>query len=222
VEGITSREKPHDTRFYDLTNQQFERLLVVEYAGQKMYGGRNRNIWKCQCSCGQITYVQTQHLTSKRIRSCGCLAKDELSARRKTHGKSKTSIFSIYNNMIKRCLDIKDGGHPSYGGRGIKVCERWLESFENFYEDMGDRPSNEYSIDRVNNNGNYSKENCRWATKTEQNNNTRQNVLIEYNGEIKTASQWSKVTNIPVEKILYRYKKKWDLDKVFDPRNQRW
>lgn len=130
----------------------------------------------------------------------------------KTHGKTKTPEFKSWQNMKDRCLNKRSSMFHYYGGRGVAVCQRWMK-FENFLKDMGARPSNEHSLDRIDNNGNYEPKNCRWATHIEQHNNQRGIKLIKYRGEIKTRSQWARIFRIKVTTFDERLKRGWTLHK---------
>jgi len=126
---------------------------------------------------------------------------------------AKTLIYLIWIAMKKRCNNPNDRGYKNYGGRGIKVCEAWL-SFENFFEDMGERPPN-MSLDRVDNNGDYCKENCKWSTRKEQNRNTRRSILITINGEIKSLPEWCGELGVEYNKARKRLYRGWPIEEVF-------
>lgn len=167
----------------DLSGDVFGRLTVIRRADSD---GRPR--WECECSCGNKCTPRGSDLKFGRSNSCGCLRKEATSDRAATHRLSESSEYNIWNLMHHRCGDPRSDAYQNYGGRGISVCERW-SVFENFMADMGRRPSPSHTVDRYpNNDGNYGPGNCRWATRTEQANNTRQNRLVEYRGRMLTLS----------------------------------
>lgn len=156
----------------DLLNQRFGRLVVVLRASN----GSNRNSrWKCSCDCGQEIIVPRYNLLSGNTTSCGCLRREKPNNLRHGHARKTgdSSEYKSWRAMKSRCLNPRDKVYSYYGGRGILVCERWRISFDNFLVDMGLKPSRDYTIDRLNVNGNYEKENCIWATRLEQSLNRR-------------------------------------------------
>lgn len=174
--------------FKNLEGQRFGRLFVLEPV--ENFGGMRK--WRCVCDCGAIVEVRGAHMSAGRSKSCGCLNAEMASARAKTHGQSHlTPEYRTWCHIRARCNDPKDISYKYYGAKGIKVCEHWSK-FENFFSDMGKRPSTDHSIDRKDNLGDYSKDNCRWATEVEQQNNKSSNVFIEYAGKRLTISQWDR------------------------------
>lgn len=127
----------------------------------------------------------------------------------RTHGLTKSREYRIYCLMKGRCRNPNTPGYKNYGGRGIKVCDRWINSFENFLADIGNSPSNEYSLDRINNDGNYEPGNCRWATRKQQTNNKRGNSIIEHNGIKLTVAQWAEKLNMNPDLIYRRLYRGW-------------
>lgn len=159
----------------NLYGKKFNRLTAIRPVGTNKY---NNVAWECVCDCGGITTLTASYLSQGTIKNCGCLQKEVVTKVLTTHSKSKrgriTPEYACWNNMKSRCYSPKWPAFKHYGGRGIRVCERWLLSFENFLADMGERPSNKHSIDRFpNNDGNYEPSNCRWATRKEQSSNQR-------------------------------------------------
>lgn len=186
-------------RLADLTGHAFGRWLVLrpcEYDGNAGY-----RKWLCRCSCGTERDVSGRALRSGISTSCGCS--------RRTHGRSKTSEYGIWRNMRSRCRNPRDPKFSDYGSRGITVCVRWDDSFEAFLSDMGERPSPDLSIDRINNDGNYEPGNCRWATASEQINNTRRNKCLTVDGRTLTATQWAREVGLDPATVLGRVEQGW-------------
>lgn len=159
----------------DLKGKKFGRLTVIE----RVENDKTQSKWKCVCECGIVRFVLGTCLRTGHTKSCGCLAAERSAESKLIHGqasrKNETAEYRIWIGMTKRCRNERNAAWKNYGGRGIKVCERWL-IFENFFEDMGRRPSDGHSLDRINVDGNYEPSNCRWATSTEQARNTRLNI----------------------------------------------
>lgn len=165
----------------DLTGQKFERLTVLSLADTIKGVVR----WNCICECGKTVVVRTGNLRNGHTKSCGCISMEKLLERSVTHGMSKSPEFWSWWGMQERCYNPKCVKYPVYGGRGIKVCDRWLgkDGFQNFLEDMGGRPSKGYTVERDDANGDYETKNCRWATNEEQSLNKRSTIRVWYKGE---------------------------------------
>lgn len=209
-----AREELHYYR--DLTNMKFGRLKVVKY----LYTKQKKAIWLCQCDCGNSINVNAGALTSGNTKSCGCLkhdiAKKHYSQLNKKHGMKNTKIYKKWLAIKKRCSKQYTKDYKNYGGRGIKVCDEWKNDFMNFYNwaiENGYRE--DLTLDRIDVNGNYEPNNCRWITNLEQQNNKRNNRYIEYNKEKHTISEWSRLTGINKNTLLQRINRKIDKNKIF-------
>lgn len=180
----------------ELTGQRFGRLIVESKNSIRALSGNIR--WDCVCDCGNRTTVVGYSLVRGDTTSCGCYAIETTKERETVHGMTSTAEYRSWKAMIRRCTNSNDKSYSDYGGRGITVCDRWMNSFEAFYQDMGNRPSVDHSLDREENDKGYYKENCRWATRIEQNNNKRNNTLHNYNGQEYSIKQ---LAELPEAKI---------------------
>ncbi|HYE77550.1 MAG TPA: hypothetical protein VEI97_06165 [bacterium] len=190
---------------------EFGKLVVEEYEG--------KGLWWCRCECGsRKLYARAVLTRPKGYRSCGCARYDW----RKTHGATGTSEHIVWNMMRRRCSDPNYNRYADYGGRGIRVCRRWLgpEGFANFLADMGKRPSPAHKLDRIDNEGDYTPQNCRWATAKEQQRNMRSNHLVTYGGETRCLSEWAEVLGVHVATLAYRVKN-WPLERAMTAAVQR-
>jgi hypothetical protein len=158
----------------------------------------------CRCDCGQEKAIDPASLVHGRTTSCGCERRSAISRATTKHGMSRTKEHMVWRSMKQRCTDINASNYAQYGGRGISVCDEWMNSFEAFIADMGMMPTHNSSIERENVNGNYEPANCRWATPVEQANNQRRNRTLTYLGRTQTIAQWARELNIPADRIYGR------------------
>ena len=194
-----------------IAGERYGRLVAVRQNGFIQYPSRKSVLWECVCDCGSVVTKPLSSLRSGYASSCGCLVKE--GGNRRTHGMSKTTEYHSWASMVSRCRCNRNTDYHLYGGRGIAVCERWIDSFENFISDMGMKPSKKHSIDRIDNNAGYSKENCRWATPAMQSRNKRNNRIIEFNGERKVIADWASDLGINFASLLERMEK-WPLHRA--------
>lgn len=188
-------------RIKDLSNKKFGRLLVKKYVAV----GTNGAIWECLCDCGEVCYVSSSGLLSGHTKSCGCLVKESHPS---VHNKSGTRLYNIWRGMKERCYNENTVHYNSYGGRGIVICDEWTDNFVSFYNwAIQNGYSDNLTIDRIDNNGNYEPSNCRWTTQKEQMNNTRSNHLITFNGKTQTIAQWSEELGINYQTIQGRIRR---------------
>lgn len=179
-----------------LSGSVFGRLTAIK----KDHQDSNKHwIWECRCSCGNITLIYATNLVRGLTTSCGCFRK-EVGSNRATHGQARvdhrTSAYRSWCSILQRCTNPKNRKFKDYGGRGIGVCDRWVNSFENFFEDIGAKPDGKYSVGRIDNDGNYEPGNCRWETPEQQSRNRRNNIWIEYDGMRKVVLDWAIYLNV--------------------------
>lgn len=204
--GIFYGVKGGNVRLKNLVGQRFGRWIVIERAANI---GRHV-CWLSRCDCGTERPVSSTNLVKGISKSCGCYHISVVS----THGLHDSPEYGHYLAMKQRCNNPRTSGYKHYGGRGIQVCQRWLDSFSNFYIDMGTRPSPEHTVDRLDPNGNYSPDNCRWATLSEQANNTRSSRFVEFQNKTQTVSQWAKHLGVSKSLISYRLNSGWSIEKT--------
>jgi len=203
----------------DFTPETFGRWTTL---GPKFWlprGGKGEHIsfQVCECSCGNASVVMCNSLKSGNTKSCGCFNRQRAAETHTKHGLSRAPEYDIWKDMKDRCGNPNNKRCQDYGGRGIRVCDRWLDpesGFANFYTDMGPRPSNKHSIERNSVNGDYCPENCRWATWSEQARNKRSNVMITYNWKTQCVAAWAEELGIPGKNICRRLKAGWTAEKA--------
>ena len=189
----------------DFTGKKYGRLTVVSRTDRK--SGHNW-IYLCKCDCGNFKEVSTSNLTGGSVKSCGCLSYENRKKSRPKHGMARDRLYHLYYGIRYRCYNTNSAEYNRYGGRGIKMCEEWKNSFESFKSWSLDNGYNkDLTIDRIDNNGNYEPSNCRWVDRFVQQNNTRRNKFYEYNGELLTLSQLAQKYNFNVQTLFHRLKK---------------
>lgn len=194
----------------DLANQRFERLVAKRMVGKD----RRRSIlWECICDCGNIVIVPSRELLRSHKKSCGCLKETY----KFKHGYSDHPLYDCWVAIKSRCLKPNDPKYKDYGGRGITICEEWKNDFCSFLEwALANGYNKCLTIDRINNNGNYTPQNCRWTTRKVQQNNTRHNKYLEYNGETKTLAQWCELLKLNRSTIDNRLSHGYSVTEAFE------
>lgn len=194
------------------SGDKFGRLTVINEElkiGVKRY-------FKCLCECGKEKKIHIGVLRNGMTRSCGCLVKENIkkvNEGNRVHSMSKDRIYRIWTGMKQRCLNENNDRFKDYGGRGVKLSDEWV-IFENFYKDMHETYSKNLTLDRINNNGDYCKENCKWSTKKEQSRNMRTNNLISFNGKTLTITQLAEINGLKVKTLETRIKRGWGIEKA--------
>ncbi len=199
----------------DITGKKFGRLFVI---GFSHISKRRASYWYVKCDCGTKKITQGSHLKNGRTKSCGCLHRQITSKIMREimfkHGMKETPIYRVWTDMKQRCLNPNRPKYKNYGGRGIKVCDRWL-NFENFYKDMGEKPKNK-SLDRIENNGDYTPENCKWSTQKQQCNNRQDNVVLSYKGDIFSVAEWGEKLKMNSKKLYKRIYRGWSVERTLE------
>ena len=195
----------------DLTGQKFGRLTVKGRLENRDKNGRV--VWRLLCDCGNEVVFDAGRFKYGNTASCGCLRKELVGDDHRTHGLSKTPIYNCWLSIKKRCYNEQNQDYHLYGGRGIRVCDRWMK-FENFYADMGERPEG-MSIDRIDYNGDYTPENCRWATATQQARNKRNTKVVEYGGITKPIRDFCDELSLNASTVMTRLNQQhWTVDRA--------
>lgn len=191
----------------DLLNKRFGKLTVIEYLGSK----DNRTIWGCICDCGTYKTVQGKLLMNGKVKSCGCLHST-------INNLSKHRLYHVLQGVKNRCYNVNHNAYNRYGGRGITVCEEWLNDFQTFYDwSMNNGYQDDLSIDRIDNNKGYSPDNCRWVDRKTQQRNRRTAINITIDGETRCLSEWCELLNLKyatVHKRLTKYG--WSIEKALE------
>lgn len=198
---------------YDLTGQRFGRLTVIRRVESRP--NRHEARWECLCDCGNIHYAETYQLTHGVCKSCGCYRKEVTAELKKSHGQAGTRIYGIYKGIHSRCYNKNFKAYPRYGGRGIKMCNEWRNDFQAFHDwAMTHGYRDDLTIDRIDNDGDYCPENCRWVSMKIQANNTRRNVIAEYNGEAHTAAEWEDLYGLKQGYVAGALRRGWSIEEI--------
>lgn len=201
------------SRKIDLTGKRFGNVVVVrEDKSGTSHDTEKRLRWICRCDCGKEWSVRGSNLKAGNTKSCGCLSKSQ----HLTHGLYGSPEYYTWKSMIQRCTNSKAKNYNHYGGRGITVCDSWMV-FENFYKDMGARPSNKHTLDRINNSKGYESGNCRWATMLQQSRNTRSCVYVCFNGRQMSLSEAIEASGLKESTVRGRRSLGWPEDSLFLP-----
>lgn len=209
--------------YKDITGKTFGRLHVIERTEKRTNG--KGVIWLCECECGNVAYVSAAMLLSGNTKSCGCLQRDVTIQRSTKHGFAPDGnverLYKTWQSMKQRCTNPKNTEYQNYGGRGITICEEWLNSYLKFREWAyangynENAPHLQCTIDRIDNNKGYSPDNCRWVDMKTQSNNKSTNHYITYNNETHTLAEWERLTGISRSVITCRIKRGWSVEKTF-------
>lgn len=204
--------------FKELSGERVGRLFVLSGCGKDKFGN---SLWNCECDCGGRVVVSSGKLLSKTrpTRSCGCLQREATAERNRknaTHRDVQSAEYNSWKGMKQRCTNKKDRNYFRYGGRGIAVCQRWLDSYEAFLKDMGRSPSCKHSIERVDVNGNYEPSNCVWATIKTQNRNTRRTQRFIYKGELMSLPDLCDLVGKSKPTVVVRLKLGWTIEDALE------
>ena len=195
--------------YKNLVGNRFNYLTIIKFK----YIKNKTSYWICKCDCGKEKIIKGSSVITNITKSCGCLKSENA----KTHGDTKTSEYISWKSMKARCFNPNIKQYKNYGGRGITVCDEWKNSFIHFIKDMGNKPAKNYSIDRVNVNGNYCKENCRWSDSKTQNRNKNNNIKVTYKGVTKLLIEFCEELNLKYSLMLYRISRfNWKVEDAFE------
>ena len=203
----------------NIAGQKFGRLTAIKRNGKD---NQDLTLWLCKCECGNKITTRLSNLTTGATKSCGCLQKDIVTDMKTKHGLSVNDqgeaprLYSIWRNMKQRCNNPNASKYKNYGGKGISFCEEW-ENYKPFHDwAINNGYSDDLTLDRIDNNGDYCPENCRWVTYRQQNLNSSQNHLVTFKGETKTITEWSEILNIKRTTLYSRISKYgWSIKKSF-------
>lgn len=199
---------------HDLILQTFGRLKVVKFNGSRKVGNKTKAFWDCICICGKSNIVEASNLKSGHTKSCGCLAIEMCGEKTFKHGLTNTTEFHSWSHAKGRCYNIRNYKYKNYGGRGIKMCDKWKNNFMEFYKDMGKKPEGK-TLERINVNGDYEPSNCKWATHIEQGNNKVFNRIVVLNGVKMTLANCARLHGKKYRALhFYYHSKGYEINKA--------
>jgi hypothetical protein len=202
-------ERIHMSSFIDLSGQTFGYLTALE---RDLNATGGKTVFVCHCRCGRTLSVQSSSLRSGNTNSCGCYQKEKTAEANTTHGQEGTSLYSVWSGIKQRTGNPLNSNYERYGARGVRVHPEWSDSFESFQqhilENLGDRPSTEHSLDRINNEGNYEPGNIKWSTEHDQSRNRRSNINVEYQGKIYVLIDLARELGLDYDALRYQLNRK--------------
>lgn len=194
--------------FIDISGEKYGRLTAIKRLPKE---NDEKTKWLCKCDCGEVSEVNLSDLRAGKTKSCGCFRRELTSKMRESHKKTDTRLYSIWSSMKTRCYNPKSESYPDYGGRGIKVCDKWKENFEEFYHWANKNGYREHlTLDRIENDENYCPENCRWATGLQQGRNKRNNIIIKINNSERLLLEWCEIFGIRYDIVYGRIRWGWN------------
>lgn len=193
--------------------ERFGRLVVIGDGG---LNNDKHRLWLCRCDCGTMTTVLPSHARRGTKSSCGCYRRELATQLKLSHGYARTPEYGVWAGIKARCYNPNKPSYVDYGGRGIRMCDRWRNSFSAFYEDMGHRPSPDLTIERIDNEGDYEPGNCVWAPRSVQSWNRRPTVWLEYKGRSINKRDASLIAGVPPDRIKQRLAKGWSVERAIE------
>ena len=201
----------------ELKGKRFGKLLVVGYLGQNKY---HKTVWLVRCDCGTEKAVIGSSMTSGSTTSCGCDRDRAVKNLNWKHGGRGSTEYNIWKNMRQRCNNPRNPAYKNYGARGVKICARW-DDFSLFLKDVGKRPTERHTLDRIDNDGNCESGNCRWALRRTQSRNTRRNRRMTYKGKTQVLTDWANELDIDFYALMWRLDNGWTVERAFTTPSRR-